>query len=174
MRHLYHPQTYPSSYYDDQQCLKPPLLLWVAVLYLSRAITLPIAMAIGHFAGVDSSAITVFRAFWSLDALIPSLIAAGILFAMIRRSPTASALVRWVWARGRIILAVAAVLDIALLLMSLIRQWEINDQALWSIFAVAIDGYFLAYILVARRVRDAFAEFPAPLAPPDSVSSAGN
>src|SRR5208282_5738927 len=106
MRHVSHPQTYPSSYYDDQLCLKPPVLLWVAVLYLSRAITLPIAMAIGHFAGVDSQAIELFRAFWSLDALIPSLIAAGFLYVLIRRTPAAPTPVRWAWAHGRIILAV--------------------------------------------------------------------
>jgi hypothetical protein len=94
--------------------------------------------------------------------LIPSLIAAVILYALIRRTSTAPSAVRWVWARGRIILAIAAVLDIALLLISLIRQWEINDRALYSVFAMMIDAYFLVYILVARRVRHAFAEFPAP------------
>jgi hypothetical protein len=165
MRHL----SYPPSYYDEQLCLKQPLLLWVAVLYLSRAITLPIAMAIAHFAGVDSRAITLFRAFWSIDALIPSLIAAVILYALIRRTPTASSAVRWVWARGRIILAIAAVLDIVVSLISLTRQWEINDQALWSACAMMIDAYFLVYILVARRVRHAFAEFPAPVDAPESL-----
>lgn len=164
--------SYPSSYYDDQMCLKPPLLLWVAVLYLSRAITLPVAMAIGHFAGVDSQAITVFRAFWSLDALIPSLIAAVILYTLCRRAPTAPRLVRRIWAHGQTFLAVSAVLDIALLSISLIRQGEVNDQALLSLFAAAVDLYFLVYILAARRVRDAFSEFPAALAPADPVNPA--
>jgi hypothetical protein len=81
---------------------------------------------------------------------------------LIRRTPTAPSPVRWVWARGRIILAIVAILDIALLLISLTRRWEINDQALYSVFAMVIDAYFLVYILVARRVRHAFADFPAP------------
>jgi Protein of unknown function (DUF2919) len=165
MVHSHHSHSYPPSYYDDQMCLKPPLLLWVAVIYLSRAITLPVAMAIGHFAGVDSRAIASFRAFWSLDALIPSLIAVVILYALCRRVPTASRWVRWIWARGRVFLAVSAALDIALILIALIRQGEISDLSLMSLIAAAVDAYFLTYILAARRVRDAFAEFPMPVIP---------
>jgi len=153
-------------------CLKPPLLLWVAVLYLSRAITLPIAMAIGHFAGVDSRAITSIRAFWSVDALIPSLMAVVILYALCRRVPTAPSLVRWIWARGQIFLAVAAVLDIALILIALIRQGEFSEVPLLPMLAAAVDAYFLVYILAARRVREAFAEFPMPLNSPDPVNAA--
>lgn len=153
-------------------CLKPPLLLWVAVLYLSRTITLPVGMAIGHFAGVDASAITVFRGLWSIDGLIPSLIAAVILYTLCRRVPTASALVRWIWARGRIFLAGSAFLDMALLLIALIRQGEIDDQSLLSLIAAVADLYFLVYILAARRVRHAFSEFPPPLDPPDSEPAA--
>lgn len=159
---------YPDSHYDDQLCLKPPLLLWFAVLYLSRAITLPIAMALGHFAGVDDRAITLVRGFWSADALLPSALAAVMLYALMRRVPTAARQVRWIWAHGRALLAVSAILDMALLSIGLIRQGEINDRAMLSLIAGAVDLYFLAYILAARRVRHAFLEFPAP---PDSVPS---
>jgi hypothetical protein len=154
-------------------CLKPPLLLWVAVLYLSRAITLPIVMALGHFAHVDERAITLFRGFWSADALIPSAIAAVMLYAFVRRVPSASRWVRWIWAHGRMVLAVSAVMDIALSVIALIRQGEINDQSIWSLVAAAGDLYFLIYILAARRVRDVFLEFPAPLDSPDPVAPAG-
>ena|ERR1700722_15190296 len=173
MRHSDSLHTYPSSHYDDHSCLKPPFLLWVAVLYLSRAITLPIAMAIGHFAGVDSKAIDSFRGLWSVDALIPSLIAAVMIYTLCRRVPAAPRPVRWIWAHGQIFLAVAAVLDIVLLLIPPVRQQEINDQALLSACAAAIDVYFLVYILTARRVRLAFSEFPAPLGTPDPVKPAG-
>jgi hypothetical protein len=172
MRHTHTSPTYPASHYDDQMCLKPPLMLWVAVLYLSRAITLPVAMAIGHFAGVDSNAIKVIRGLWSVDALMPSLIAAAVLYTLCRRVPTASKPVRWIWAHGRIFLAVAALLDVALLLLALIRQGEVNDQSLLSLIAAVVDLYFLVYILAAKRVRHAFAEFPPPLEPSDPVKPA--
>ena len=171
-RHSHPSSSYPASYYDDQLCLKPPLLLWAAVFYLSRAITLPLAMAALHFAGVDSTAINYVRAFWSADALLPSLIAAVILFAACRRVPTASKMVRWVWARGQIIMSIAAVLDIAVLLIGIVRQPEINDPALFSAFALLVDVYFLAYILLSRRVRQAFSEFPPPLHAPEPANPA--
>jgi hypothetical protein len=162
----YPEDSYPESYYDDQMCLKPPLLLWLAVLYLSRALTLPIAMAIGHFAGVDPRATAALRSFWSLDALVPSAIAAVMLYALCRRVPSASAPVRWMWARGQIFIAVAAVLDIGLLLAEVIRQGEINSSTLISLIAAVVDVYFLVYVLAARRVRHVFSEFPAPSSRP--------
>jgi Protein of unknown function (DUF2919) len=174
MRHSSPSHSYAASHYDDHFCLKPPLLLWVAVLYLSRAITLPIVMAIGHFAGVDSSAITAFRGLWSVSGLVPSLIAAVIIYTLCRRVPSAPRPVRWIWARGQLFLAVAAILDITLLSIALFRQGEINDQSLWSFLAATGDVYFLVYILIARRVRHAFSEFPASISPPDSsVNPAG-
>lgn len=165
LRHSDTDYSYPASHYDHHLCLKPPLLLWVAVLYLSRAITLPVFMAIGHFAGVDSSAITAFRGLWSIDGLAPSLIAITVLYALCRRVPTASWLVRWIWKHGQIFLIASAVLDIALLSISLIRHGEINDQSMWSLSAALADLYFLVYVVAARRVRHAFSEFPARLNP---------
>jgi hypothetical protein len=173
LRHSHPTHTYPASHYDDQMCLKPPFLLWVAILYLSRAVTLPIVMALGHFAGVDEKAITLFRGMWSADALVPSAIAAVMLYALVRRVSTASPQVRWIWAHGRIVLAVSAVLDIALLAIALIRRGEINDQTIWLLVAAGGDLYFLVYILAARRVRHVFLEFPAPLDSPDPVAPTG-
>jgi hypothetical protein len=160
------PATYPPSCYDHQMCLKPPLLLWVAVVYLSRALTMPIAMAIGHFAGVDARATTQLRALWSVDGLLPSLLAALVLYALCRRVPSASGAVRWIWAHGRLILAAAAALDVALLSVSLLGHGDFNDQSFAPLLAGIVDLYFLAYILMAQRVRDAFSEFPDPVEPP--------
>jgi hypothetical protein len=105
--------------------------------------------------------------------LIPSLIAAVVLYVMCRRVPTASGPVRWIWARGRVFLGAAAALDIALLSTAVIREGNSNDLPLSSLFAAMVDLYFLLYILAARRVRDAFSEFPAASEPPESVNTAG-
>jgi len=156
---------YAASNYNDDLCLKPPLLLWVAVVFLSRAITLPVVMGICTFARVDSHALALFRQFWSSDTLIPSLIASVVLFTLFRRVPSASQPLRWIWARGRALLALSAGIDLATSLVLPIRQWEIDQQALVSLCAAGIDAYFLLYILVARRVRDTFAEFPPALDP---------
>jgi hypothetical protein len=162
-RHSHNQNSYSASSYDDHLCLKPPLLLWLAVVYLSRAVTLPAAMGIGTFAGVNADAIALFHGLWSIQTLLPSAIALCVLYALCRRVPSASMPVRWIWANGRILLAASAGTDLLLSLISLIQQGEIDDQTLMSLLTGAVDAYFLLYILLARRVRDAFSEFPASL-----------
>jgi len=160
MRHIHSPHPYPESSYDHHLCLKPPVMWWAAVLYLSRAITLPVAAAIGAFAGVDSSALAVVRKLWSADTLAPSAIAAVVVAALFFRAPKAPGFVRWIWARGRLILALSAGLDLALALAAPIRHPQVDDEVLVQLAMGVVDLYFLLYILFARRVRDTFAEFP--------------
>ncbi len=154
------PDSYASSSYDHYLCLKPPLLLWLAVFYLSRGVTLPIAMAIGNFTGVDTQALTFFRGLWNVEALFPAAISVIVLYAFIRRSPGASRPTRWIWAHRRALLSASAGLDIVLALFAPIQHWEINDQAVLALCTAVADLYFLAYILAAKRVRDTFTEFP--------------
>lgn len=154
---------YPPSSYDDYFCLKPPLLLWAAVLYLSRAISLPLALGIGHAAGVSQDATKILHSMVSVDTVLPSALAVAVLYAMCRRQPQASSAVRWVWAHGRSLLAAAAVIDGALSAYALTRNGDITDQSLASLLEVGFDLYFLLYVLAARRVRDTFADFPLPL-----------
>jgi Protein of unknown function (DUF2919) len=165
MAESYAPQLYPLSYYDQHMCLKPPLFLWLAALYLSKAITLPAVMGIGAFAGVNSAAIALFHQFWSVYQLAPSLIAFCVFVALVRRAPNASKPLRWIWSHGRLLLSLSAAIDLVMSLVIPIWQGEVNQQAVLSFCAAGIDAYFLLYILVARRVRDVFAEFPAPVAP---------
>jgi hypothetical protein len=154
---------YAPSSYDENFCLKPPLIMWLGMFYLSRAFTLPIAMAIGTYAGVNGDAINMFRDFWAAQTLIPSTISALVLVATVRRHPSASAPVRWIWARGRFLLVASAVIDLGLSMLAPMRLAEISDQTLLSIGASVVDLFFLVYFLAARRIKDTFAEFPLPL-----------
>jgi hypothetical protein len=150
---------YLPSDYDSHDCLKPPLLLWIAVLYLSRAITLPLFIGLGHFTGVDSGALAAMRGLWSAEALFPSLFAGMVLCVLVRRVPAATRLERWIWSRGAIFLATSAATDLALSLVSIVHPRHLYDQPPPFIYA-AVDVYFLLYVVAARRVRDAFSEFP--------------
>jgi Protein of unknown function (DUF2919) len=151
---------YASSHYDENFCLKPPLPLWLVLLYLSRAITLPMAVAIGSYAGVNSDAIALCRGLWSENVLIPSVMAGAVLIALCWRTPSAPALIRWIWARGRIFLVLAACIDLVLELFAALRPAEIYDQSSLPWFAAAIDLAVLVYLVAAKRVGDTFADFP--------------
>jgi len=153
---------YALSSYDDNLCLKPPVLLWVGVVYLSRAISLPIAMGVARLIGVSPDSTDLLRGLWSLYTLVPSLFAAAVLYAMFRRQPSASRGVRWIWAHGRTLLAVSAVVDAGLVILALLKQTDADTQALPSLCVAALDLYFMLYVLAARRVRDVFTDFPLP------------
>jgi Protein of unknown function (DUF2919) len=163
MRSRYDPDSYPPSSFDDELCLKPPLLLWVVVLYLSRAILMPVAMGIGHYAGVNQDAMRLLRDFWRMDTLLPALLALPVLYGLFRRSPAASRPVRWVWEHGRVLLGASLAIDIALDARELIPFARIDDQSLLPIASAVAAVYFLIYVLAARRVRDTFSDFPPPI-----------
>jgi ABC-type dipeptide/oligopeptide/nickel transport system permease subunit len=146
--------------YDDYFCLKPPALLWIGALFLSRAVSLPLAVGIAHFAGVSSDATQVLQRVVSVQTLLPSALAATVLFAMCRRSPQASSAVRWIWSRGRILLAAAAVIDFVLAAYALASTDSADGQSLPTVVTAALDVYLLAYVWFTRRVRDTFADFP--------------
>jgi len=159
MRHSSSNHSYSPSAYDDYMCLKPSPFMWLALFWLSRAITLPILIGVGHIAGVNADAMTMLRDYWNADQLIPAAFALPVLFACCRRVHTAPRAVRTIWARGRTLLLVSAVLDIAL---SALAPWhhETSDQSLLALSTAAVDLYFLAYVFAARRVRDTFLDFP--------------
>jgi hypothetical protein len=151
---------YAASQYDDDLCLKPPRLLWLAALYLSRAIVLGLAVGLGSVAGVNKDSLSLLRGIGDVYALLPALLAVPVLVALTRRVSSAPLMVRWIWARGRIFIALSALSDMVLSLIYIVGRWEMIDRTWLSMLLPAIDIGILAYVLGSRRVRDSFADFP--------------
>src|ERR1700741_75440 len=102
-------RTYSASSYDDNFCLKPPGLLWLAVLYLSRALLLLVIYVVSSVSRVSPEALATLRGTVSIYAFVPSLVAIPVLVALLHRAPSAVKPVRWIWAHGRTILTLAAI-----------------------------------------------------------------
>jgi hypothetical protein len=162
MHERYDPHSYPESCFDDDFCLKPPVLLWVTLLFLSRGAALPIVFGLGRFIGVNADALTVLHSLWKSDALIPAAFAAPVLYSLVRRVPSASRPVRWIWAHGRALLVLSVLADLTLAALSVRELSDLGD-ALPAICAGVADAYLLLYLLAARRIRDSFADFPPPV-----------
>jgi hypothetical protein len=155
---------YSLSSYDDNLCLKPPLLLWLGILFLSRGVTFPLVVTLGQLGG-GSSADTraLIHGLFGLGTLLPSSLAFLVLFALAMRAPTGVRPARWIWRRGRLLLATAAILDLALAVSgSSVRRGGVETIGEWQLVSATFDLYFLIYILTSRRVRDVFADFPEP------------
>ena len=152
---------YDPSSYDGNFCLKPPALLWLATLYLSRAFVLIIASDIARMTRIGSDVATMLNGAANAYALVPSLVAAPLLYALIFRAPTSPKPVRWIWANGRSFLVAAAILDFAATVAaSGVIGGDIADLSAGFLLAAVFDAYFLVYVVATRRVRDVFADFP--------------
>jgi hypothetical protein len=168
MIYRHQPDSYHSSLYDDDYCLKPPYLLWLAALFLSRGVLLPLVAGLGHFARVEVNAMALMRELWRTNQLIPAAFSAPVLYALVRRTPRASRVVRWVWSHGRTFLILSATSDIALALCSVRPYGELSDGAFAALATCSADVYIVLYVLTARRIRDAFADFPQRIRRSDS------
>jgi hypothetical protein len=161
-------RSYSPSSYDDHFCLKPPALLWLAVIYLSRALLLVVIYVVSSMtlSRVNPQALATLRGTVSIYAFAPALVAAPVLYALVSRSPSSTKLIRWFWSHGRSILAVAAILDCAIAVYdSGAIGRDLTDLNAGWLVAALFDVYFLVYILATPRVRDAFGDFPPPAAP---------
>ena len=161
MAHIYSP-----SSYDDNFCLKPPGLLWLAVLYLSRAFLLLVIYVVSSLSRVSPDALATLRGTVSIYAFVPSLVAAPVLYALLCRAPSSTKLVRWFWSRGRTILILAAILDCGVSIggSGIGGGGDVSNLNALSLLAVLFDVYFLVYVVATRRVADTFANFPPPAA----------
>lgn len=154
------PFRYDESSYDVNLCLKPPLLLWLAMLYLSRAMLLPLVAGITSMNG-SADAASLTRGLFSPYDYVPSALALVVIGAWCRRTPSATRVPRWIWAHGRTLLAASAILDLVLGICAPSREsyggWQLTMP---QTIGAAFDAYFLAYALASKRVRDVFSEFP--------------
>lgn len=154
---------YSPSSYDQNLCLKPPLLLWIGILLLSRGVTLPLLVTLSQLGGGSADTQALVHGLFGLGTLLPSSLAFLVLFALAMRSPSGARPARWIWGRGRLLLAAAAILDLVLAVGgSSARHDGAGTFSEWEVVAAVFDLYFLVYVLASRRVRDVFADFPAP------------
>jgi hypothetical protein len=159
---------YSESSYDDHFCLKPPVLLWLAALYLSRTFVLLVIYIVSSMslARFNPQAVAALRGTVTIYAFIPSLVAAPVLYAMLCRAPSSGNFVRWLWSHGRTLLILAAIADAGVSINgSGIVSGDVVDLNAGFLVMVLFDAYFLVYIFATRRIRDVFADFPPP-APP--------
>ena len=155
-------QSYELGSFDSNFCLKPPLMLWVVLLYLARAFVIPFISGVSSMGGSgDASAAT--RGYFSVEDFVSSALALIVLVTYFRRTPTASELWRRLWGYGRIILAAAAVVDLG---VSAFRFSQVAGSEQWHaqllLLACCVDAYILVYLFRSRRVRDVFNDFPSP------------
>ena len=152
--------------YDKNLSLKLSIELWLVAAYLMRpyiALISTLRMGRGGAKGIEG--VDGFkRLLYSDDFSLALGIAATVpvilfFFALMRRKPGAGAFVRSVWRNGRILLAIAAVLNIIIVFVPIMTGVIARiHTAGWV--QVVVPVIILAYLFTSRRVTDTFADFP--------------
>lgn len=152
---------YDFDCYDKHACLKPSLLLMLAMVFACREYLLPLVVLLGSIKGNSYQIDFLLEEHHTL-ALATEVPALLVVYAMIRRVPTGDRVARWVWKWGRVLLATAISLDLWLVAsFSDLSLRHVGDEDLLTLGRVAVDVAILCYLALSGRVQDTFAEFPA-------------
>lgn len=153
---------YDFDCYDKHACLKPSMFLILAIVFACREYLLPLVVLIGSVKGGSQYQIDFLLEEHHTLALLTEAPALLVVYAMIRRVPTADRVARWAWKWGRVLLALAISLDIWLVAsFSELSLRHVTDEQLLTLLRVVVDVAILGYLALSGRVQDTFADFPA-------------
>lgn len=159
MAKSYEIKRYKAWDFDDYFCLKPPVLLIVAISYLCRSFLVFAIAMLGSIKGNTENMSLLLQAGGHPGHLaITGVPALFVLIALFRRSPNGGRFARWIWKRGRIFLATSAVLEISAGLFLASQQG--GETSLLTMTFLLLDLYILLYVLISKRVKDSFSDFP--------------
>ena len=155
---------YNFSDYDKYLSLKINFELWLIIAYFLRPLILK-ASTIQMGFGAKSASVSGlkdlvyphdFGFFLAVLATLPVFL---VIYAYMKRKPEATEHVRTLWRNSGKLLLLTAVLNIVIVFVpSLVGMaYQINLLG-WAQLVIA--ACILAYLLVSRRVRDTFADFP--------------
>jgi cell division protein FtsW (lipid II flippase) len=104
------------------------------------------------------------RSAMALGALA-ALPAIAVIIASVQRSPTAGSQTRWLWRNGRWFLLGSALANLAIALLPI--KDGLYALSTLDVLQFSVISYILVYLFRSERVRDTFADFPAPPPPED-------
>jgi len=156
---------YSFSAYDKYMSLKLDSGTWLIIAYFLRPFILKVSTIQMGRGGANSASVsglkdmvypTDFGFFLAFLATIPVLI---LVFAYVKRKPGTSGLVRKIWHNGRMLLVVAAVLNMIIIFVPFLVDLTHRINMLgWAQLAIAI--FIIHYLYTTQRVKDTFADFP--------------
>jgi hypothetical protein len=154
---------------DRNCCLKPPLGLVVAMVYLCKSLLLPLVIALASAKGSSPSLRWLLggeqHPLLMIGLAVPALM---VLYAWLNRVPTSDAFSQWAWRRGAFLLALSAFAQASLATFDLVTSpgflqgyglvWESEDLA--ALLSIVLHGLVIAYVTRSARARATFADFP--------------
>ena len=146
---------YRFDAYNEDNVLKIPLFLILINLYLLKQVLIFVFPLISSIPFLVSFAHEHFH----ILLLCSNLPAAFVLLSLLKRAPqTRSALIRWIWHKGRELLLSSLILEcLILVLFVMLGLKHLNEVSLMFIY---IDILLMIFMMKSQRIRDVFSEFP--------------
>ena len=158
-------KVYSFDEYDKYLCLKPPVELWLIVLYLLLPFVIkPLTFLFARRGGditilkdiqnvLYPNDLTLMLAFM---ASIPALIFA---YAWTRRKPGASENVKKICRNGAVMLSATAIMNMIVIFVPLLTG--VLHRIHWSGWVQAgLLFVIIGYLHTSQRVKDTFSDFP--------------
>ena len=145
--------------YNKYLSLKVDLKMWVILLYLIHPYWILVLSIVNR---KDRTALLNIvypdRLPMSLAAAaaIPTLL---VLYALKHRKPNANSKVRWLWRNGRLLLLLSTILyaSVPFISITLASTYKASNSV-WIQLGICV--LITLYLLLSRRVRDTFSDFP--------------
>jgi hypothetical protein len=151
---------YPLDHFDKHLCLKPPMGMFLCLMFLCRDFLLALISAATSLKGpgIDMSSLLSHQHRLILGVgMIPALL---VFWAYIRRTPEIAGIARWAWKNGCVLLAAAAIIQSIPALRALGQGRTLGAGFYESPWILLLSACMLAYLFLSKRVRDAFSDFP--------------
>lgn len=164
------PAKYSIESYDANLCLRLNETLWLILLFLLRPFLVTIISLANRTdrTGIINMIYSDKMAlWWGLLAGVPAVL---VIYAWIKRKPGSSSFARKLWHMGRLLLAVSAVCNVAIVFipywMGIVHRVSIAG---WIQLAISLGIVVMLYS--SSYIRDCFSDYPKEADADGSVSS---
>jgi Protein of unknown function (DUF2919) len=152
-------EKYPIESYDKYLCLKINDTLWVILLFLLRpyvVTVISLANRTDRTGIINMIYSDKMALWWGILAGVPAFL---VIYAWIKRKPGASPFVRKLWHRGRELLLVSALFNMAIVFVPLWMGVVLRvSKAGWIQLALSLGVVVMLYS--SSYIRDCFADYP--------------
>jgi hypothetical protein len=159
-------EKYGLDSYDDFLSLRPSRLLIASLIFLCRDLVVIGLFGVSKLSGASGEVPPLLNdivdpeTVWS--GCLAAVPAALVLYALIARSPTSAAFVRWIWRHGRSLMSLSALSAVVIAVAqygSVPRFWVNSPLVVKAIAAAELT--VVGYVLLSARVRHTFLDFPS-------------
>jgi len=152
-------KVYPISCYGKHLCLVPDFNMWLIFLFLIRpylVLIISVANRTDRLQLINLLYADRMMMWLGLLAGIPAVL---VVYAWMKRQPNATKFVRYIWHRGKLLLAISAIFNIGIVVlpMLLIDAHNFSIHGLWQL---VVSALVLGVVLKSDYIRDCFLDFP--------------